>query len=77
MAVLLVSIVLGYLALGVLVGSAFAWRGAAAIDPNARGTGFGFRLLIIPGSAALWPLALVKWRRSLAAGSGVSAGGGA
>jgi len=36
-------------------------KGVDRIDPNARGAGLGFRLLILPGSAALWPLLLRRW----------------
>jgi len=41
----------------------FAWRGAAAIDPAAREGTLGFRLSIVPASALLWPLLLVRWAR--------------
>jgi hypothetical protein len=50
-----------------LVGTAFALAfvtvGAATLDPAARGTSWAFRALILPGSAALWPLLAVKWAR--------------
>ena len=39
----------------------FALRGAGAIDPAARHAGWGFRLLVIPGSAALWPVLAKRW----------------
>lgn len=57
-----------YLGAGVLVALAFAWRGAGAVDPAARNATLGFRLLILPGSAALWPWVLAKWRRASRAG---------
>ena len=41
----------------------FAWRGAGVLDPAAQGGTWGFRLLILPGVAALWPLMWLKWRR--------------
>ncbi len=56
-----------YAGIGVLFGLAFVTRGAAAIDHVAKGAGIGFRLLIFPASAALWPLLLVKWIKGGAA----------
>ena len=50
-----------YLAVGLLFAIAFAWKGAAAIDPAARDGTLGFRLLIIPGAAALWPILARRW----------------
>jgi len=53
-----------YVALGLVFAVGFALRGAARIDPDARGATWGFKLLIVPGSAALWPLLLVRWMRA-------------
>lgn len=53
-----------YAAVGALFAVAFAWRGAGALDPAARAGSWGFRLLILPGSAALWPVLLVLWARA-------------
>jgi hypothetical protein len=52
-----------YAALGFVFALAFVTVGVGRIDPNARGSGFGFRLLIFPGSAAFWPLLLRRWLR--------------
>ncbi|HEX2464742.1 MAG TPA: hypothetical protein VHR17_08950 [Thermoanaerobaculia bacterium] len=52
-----------YFAIGLLFAVFFAWRGAGAIDPAARGGTIGFRLLILPASALLWPLLLRRWLR--------------
>ena len=52
-----------YTAAGLLFAVAFALRGAAAIDPAARDSGWGFRLLIIPGAMALWPVLAKRWLR--------------
>jgi len=52
-----------YLVLGVLFGIAFIARGVQAIDHAAEGTGWGFRLIILPGVAAFWPLLLRRWIR--------------
>ncbi|HVS14199.1 MAG TPA: hypothetical protein VMV46_09760 [Thermoanaerobaculia bacterium] len=54
-----------YAAIGLVFAIAFVARGVAVIDPAARGAPLGFRLLILPASAALWPwLAWRWWRRS-------------
>lgn len=44
-----------YLASGILVALPFVARGVDAGDPAAAGGGWGFRLLILPGCALLWP----------------------
>ena len=50
-----------YLALGLLFGIAFITAGVQRIDHTAVGSRLGFRLLILPGTAALWPLLLTRW----------------
>ncbi|MEM9556831.1 MAG: hypothetical protein AAGC60_21400 [Acidobacteriota bacterium] len=52
-----------YAAVGLVFAVAFVWRGAARIDPTAADGTIGFRLLILPGAAALWPLLLGRWLR--------------
>ncbi len=52
-----------YLLVGILFGIAFVTRGVQAIDHAAEGTGWGFRLIILPGVAAFWPLLLRRWIR--------------
>ena len=52
-------IVLGltaYLGVGVLFAVVFVTRLVGGIDPDAREGSVGFRLAILPGAAALWPL---------------------
>jgi|CXWL01.1.fsa_nt_gi hypothetical protein len=61
LAQLLLALVAGYAGLGVLFGVAFVARGVERLDPAARGAGWGFRLLILPASAMLWPLLLTRW----------------
>jgi len=53
--------VLLYLACGLLFGSAFVSAGAGKVDAAARGTSVLFRLLILPGTVALWPVLAAKW----------------
>ena len=50
-----------YLGLGLAFAIPFAFLGAGRIDPAARAGSLGFRLLIVPASAALWPLLLSRW----------------
>jgi len=50
-----------YLACGFLFALPFAFLGVGKIDPHASHGSWGFRLLIIPGAMALWPLLLRRW----------------
>jgi len=59
-----------YLGIGVLFALAFVARGAAAIDPAARAGSLGFRVLILPGAAAFWPLLARMWWRARVASPG-------
>lgn len=52
-----------YLGVGVLFAVPFVLLGAGRVDPLARHGSPGFRLLILPGVAALWPLLAVRWWR--------------
>lgn len=56
----------GYAALGAVFGAWFAFRGVERVDHAARGAKIGFRLIILPGVAAFWPLFLLRWRRAAA-----------
>jgi hypothetical protein len=55
-----------YLACGMVFAIPFAWLGAKRIDPHAAQGSWGFRLLIIPGTMALWPLLLRRWIKGVA-----------
>jgi hypothetical protein len=61
LATLFVGLMLTYLALGSTFAVAFVTYGVDRIDPMARGAGWGFRTLILPGSVLFWPLLLVRW----------------
>ena len=61
MAAAIVYAVLAYLSAGLLFAGPFALRGVGTIDAAARHAHWGFRLLIIPGAAAFWPLLLIRW----------------
>ena len=64
----LVLAVSAYLACGLLFGLAFVTAGVGRVDAAARGTSAGFRLLILPGTAALWPFLAVRWLRAARSG---------
>ena len=52
-----------YLTCGLLFAIPFALVGVQRIDPHAVHGSWGFRLLIIPGTMALWPWLLKRWVR--------------
>jgi hypothetical protein len=52
-----------YLVVGLVFACAFVTRGVQRIDPAAIGAPWSFRILILPGSAALWPWLLRRWMR--------------
>lgn len=61
----IVAVVLAaYAGIGVVFAAAFVARGAARIDHGANDAPLGFRVLIFPASAALWPLLLLRMRRA-------------
>ena len=61
LAVIIVRIVGSYLAVSALFALPFVLFGAARVDPAARGGTWGFRVLILPGAVALWPLLAWRW----------------
>lgn len=60
----IIAIVAVYLGVGLPFALAFVMRGADRIDHTARGSSIGFRIIILPGVVALWPLMVMKWRRA-------------
>ena len=50
-----------YLACGLVFAIPFALVGVKKIDPHAAHGSWGFRLLVIPGTMAFWPLLLHRW----------------
>jgi hypothetical protein len=58
-----------YFGLGLLFAIWFAFVGAQRIDPVAANAGVRFKLLIIPGAAALWPHLLLKSLRTQGKGA--------
>lgn len=65
MAMSILLIAKGYLAVGALVALLFALFGVARVDAGAKGSWPLFRLLVIPGATLLWPLVLVRWFSAL------------
>ena len=60
-AILLVYAFYLYALLGVVFAFAFVTIGVKRIDSQANGSSVAFRLLILPGSVAFWPLLLRGW----------------
>ena len=58
-----VYLLTAYAAIGVAFGILFVSAGVQRVDAVARDAGFGFRLLILPGVATLWPALLLRWVR--------------
>jgi hypothetical protein len=59
-----VLILLGfYLVCGLGFAIPFVLAGVGKIDLHAKHGSWGFRLLIIPGSVALWPLLARRWSK--------------
>lgn len=52
-----------YLGAGLFFAAVFALSGVERIDHSAKGCTPGFRFMILPGAAALWPLLLARWLR--------------
>jgi len=50
---------------GAIFAVAFVAKGIQRVDPVAQHAPLGFRLIVMPGAAALWPLLLVRWLRSI------------
>ena len=61
-------IALAYVLCGLAVGVPFVLRGVDRVDASAHGASLGFRLLILPGTVALWPLVATKWIKAPRAG---------
>lgn len=54
-------LIAAYLIAGSLFGAAFVAIGLQRVDPAARGASVAFRLIILPGVVALWPVMLKAW----------------
>lgn len=54
-----------YATVGLVFAVLFVSLGVSRLDSEAQGAGLGFRLIILPGAAAFWPLLLYRWRRGI------------
>jgi hypothetical protein len=54
-----------YAVAGLAFAPAFVSWGVQRLDTEAQGSGIGFRVLIVPGVMAFWPLFLTRWLRGL------------
>lgn len=61
-----VCLLTAYAGAGLLFALPFVWLGVQHLDSEAQGSGIAFRLLILPGVAAFWPLFLSRWVRGIA-----------
>jgi hypothetical protein len=61
----LVYALTSYGGVGIVFAFFFVWRGIHRIDSEAQGSGIAFRLLILPGVAAFWPLFASRLARGI------------
>ena len=54
-----------YALAGLLFAAWFVSLGVTRVDSHARGTSAGFRLLILPGVAAFWPMFVLRLARGI------------
>ena len=59
-----------YGACGLAFGAAFVASGVGRVDAAARGAPLAFRLVILPGVVALWPVLAWQWAGALRKGEG-------
>lgn len=60
----IITAVLLYVAVGAVFAMVFVTVGVGQVDSAARGSPILFRVLIFPGTTALWPLLAVHWVRA-------------
>ena len=53
-----------YLVLGLIFAVLFITKGLGSVDEGAKGSGIGFRIILIPGTVVFWPILLKKWIQS-------------
>jgi len=61
---ILVWAMAGYFLIGLGFAAGFALRWSGRLDPVARDGSPGFRVLIIPGAALLWPWLALRLRKA-------------
>ena len=50
---------------GIAFAGGFVIFGIHRVDPVAEHSTIGFRLIVVPGVAALWPLLLTRWLQAV------------
>ena len=61
----LLGILAVYIAAGAVFAIAFVSVGIVRVDPVARHAPWGFRLIVAPGAAALWPWLALRWAKAV------------
>ena len=61
---IILTIVVVYLALGVLFLIPFLIKGISKVDEGAHGSTIGFKIIIIPGVIVFWLVLLRKWMKA-------------
>lgn len=54
------KVLLLYVVAGLVFGGYYVMAGAAKLDPAAKGSSLGFRLMLFPAAVALWPWLLKR-----------------
>lgn len=62
---ILLYVAITYLVLGLLFSVVFVTRLITELDESAKGSTWIFRLLILPGCIALWPVLLNKYLKNV------------
>ncbi len=66
---LLVLLIYLYLGVGVIFAVWFVFKGVNQVDPLMHEASLATRLILIPGSAGLWVVLLIKWLKTQNHGS--------
>lgn len=61
----IVWLLTSYALLGLLFASYLVTRGVRRVDSSAQQSTWGFRVMIVPGVIALWPLLLLRLMRGV------------
>jgi hypothetical protein len=64
MVTILLILVAAYLVCGLVFAIPFLLYGITKMDEGARGSQWGFRLIILPGTIVFWPVLLTKWMKT-------------
>ncbi len=55
----------GYAGAGLVFAVPFVWWGIQKLDSETQVSGIGFRVLVLPGVAAFWPMFLYRLTRGI------------